>query len=159
MRTRQFAAERISFGAIAPRPGTQHRFYRPTFHDTPNHVVLGVGGVQGAIGGERETLRSSQLGSEGRPAVATVSLLAGPGDSVQSLGRRVDAIEGIAFPKGQEQIAIRGQRKSSRPVEGRAPDGRRVGRRFRLSSAGVRLDEAIIKMNATDALVADVADE
>src|SRR5262249_33701822 len=113
MRTRQFAAERISFGAIASRPGTQHRFYRPTFHDdTPNPGVLGVGGVQGAIGGERETLRSSQLGSEGRPAVATVSLLAGPSDSVQSLGRRVDAIEGIAFPKGQEQIAIRGQRKS-----------------------------------------------
>src|SRR5690606_13907130 len=106
-----------------------------------------------------DALGSGEDGLFGVAAVTRVAgLAAGAGDVVQRFRFQVDAIDGVAFAEGEIQAVLAVEVEGPRTVERCALQRRAIGGGTSFAGPGEGRDDTGGGIDATDAMIADVAD-
>ena len=116
---RELAGQWVCLWAIAALPATEHGRDDATLEvHSADDVILRVRHEQRVTSAiEGQSLGTTQLGLLRRTAVARVTLLPGAGDMMPGVGRRLQAVDGVAFTKRQIQRAAAAKGKRARAVE------------------------------------------
>src|SRR5262249_38057502 len=96
-----------------------HRADGAALHvDGADAAIIAVGQVHLlALGAERDTVDTAELGFRGRPAVATKTLLAGAREGANLARFRIDDTHAVVPGVGDVDVAIGANSQTVRPVE------------------------------------------